>query len=354
MAVGLPLKTTYANGDVYQASDVNDTNGTVNLFQTTLTYSAGKNAIINGGMDIWQRGTSFTNSNGYTADRWYVNRSGGVAGATITQSTDKPTEFQYSLKTQRAAGNTTTNAVDTYYGIESKDSYRFAGKAATLSFYMKVGANFSGSGGSAITVRLLSGTATDAAPFAGSTTVVQTNPAATTSWQRFSITGTFATSITQAFVSIGWVPTGTAGADDSVFITGVQLELGSVATTFSRAGGTIQGELAACQRYYARLGNGSLYSAYAMGNGISTTQSAFVINYPVTLRTTPSAIDYSTLGITDNVAVQAAVTALTLSWSTLNTGYLTATVASGLTQFRPYQLGNQNSVSGFVGFTAEL
>jgi hypothetical protein len=176
----------------------------------------------------------------------------------------------------------------------------------------------------------------------------------TTTWQRFTYTGTVSTASTQLAANFAYVPTGTASTNDYFEITGVQLELGSTATTFSRAGGTIQGELAVCQRYYARLGNGSLYSAYAMGNGISTTQSAFVINYPVTLRTTPSAIDYSTLGITDNVAVQAAVTALTLSWSTLNTGYLTATVASGLTQFRPYQLGNQNSVSGFVGFSAEL
>ena len=43
MAVGLPLKTTYANGDVYSASDVNDTNGTVNLFtSSTLSSQADK------------------------------------------------------------------------------------------------------------------------------------------------------------------------------------------------------------------------------------------------------------------------------------------------------------------------
>ena len=35
MAVGWPTKTTYANGDVYSASDVNDTNGTINLLQTS-------------------------------------------------------------------------------------------------------------------------------------------------------------------------------------------------------------------------------------------------------------------------------------------------------------------------------
>lgn len=35
MAVGFPTKVTYANGDVYSAADVNDTNGTLNLLNPT-------------------------------------------------------------------------------------------------------------------------------------------------------------------------------------------------------------------------------------------------------------------------------------------------------------------------------
>jgi len=81
MATGWPMKTTYADGDVYSAQDVNDITGTINLLtSSTLSYSAGKNAIINGGMDIWQRGTSITGTSGipHTADRWQVTRVGAT------------------------------------------------------------------------------------------------------------------------------------------------------------------------------------------------------------------------------------------------------------------------------------
>ena len=354
MAVGLPLKTTYANGDVYSASDVNDTNGTVNLFtSSTLSYQAGKNAIINGGQDIAQRGTSFTNVNGYATDRWYVNRNGAVAGCTASQSTDVPTGFQFSLKTQRVAGNTGTQSIDMYYGLESKDSYRFRSQTATLSFYAKVGANYSG-GASGLTARILSGTATDASPFSGSTTVATSSPALTTTWTRFTLTGTFGASITQAFVQLGWSPTGVAGADDSVFITGVQLELGSYATTFSRIGGTIQGELAACQRYYQRISAASSFYRLASGLANSTQVAQFVWPNKVTLRTIPSSLDYSNVLITDGASNYTGGT-LALNYSSPDVVGLDYTHGSAtLNSYRPMFLFTNNSASAFVGFSAEL
>jgi hypothetical protein len=46
MAVGLPLKTTYVNGDVFSASDINDTNGTINLVTTFVGCSIRNSAAI--------------------------------------------------------------------------------------------------------------------------------------------------------------------------------------------------------------------------------------------------------------------------------------------------------------------
>jgi hypothetical protein len=349
------MKTTYADGDVYSAQDVNDITGTINLLGSSVAYAAGKNKIINGDYGVWQRGTSFTLTTGsqsFTADRFraLVNFSAGTSTATqqtFTPGTAPVAGYEGRFFHRITCGSTATYAESSQM-IE--DVRSFAGQTITLSFWAKASTGFTT--GTLLAQNFGSGGSSEVTTAGASLTL-------TTSWARYtttinvpSISGK--TIGTSSYLRVYFL-TATATLNNvTIDHWGVQVESGSTATAFQTATGTIQGELSAAQRYYARLGNGSLYSAYAMGNGISTTQSAFVINYPVTLRTTPSAIDYSTLGITDNVAVQAAVTALTLSWSTLNTGYLTATVASGLTQFRPYQLGNQNSVSGFVGFTAEL
>jgi len=76
---------------------------------------------------------------------------------------------------------------------------------------------------------------------------------------------------------------GTSGA--TFYITGVQLEKGSTATSFDyRPIGT---ELALCQRYYFRKATGSL-SAIGVGSYYSTTQIFTMFDLPVQMRATPS------------------------------------------------------------------
>jgi hypothetical protein len=278
MATGWPMKTTYANGDVYSASDVNDTNGTINLLtSSTLSYSAGKNAIINGGMDIWQRGTSITGTSGipYTADRWQVTRVGATGYTTTRQSSDSTLpEIQYCLRAQRDSGNTNTTLLGAFYSVESVNSIPFAGKATTLSFYVRKGANYSGG---ALTVEFSQGTGTDqniiSGGFTGKTNVGTSSVTLTTSWQRVTITGTVATTTTQLGLQFYYTPTGTAGAADYFELTGVQVEYGNVATSFSRTGASIQGELAACQRYLPVFTSFELY-------GYTYATNAQVINVP--------------------------------------------------------------------------
>jgi hypothetical protein len=319
------------------------------------TQNAGKNAIINGGMDIWQRGTSFAGGTvlgAYSADRWGFYRGGAAGGATWSRQTSGLDNIQYSMRLQRDSGNTSTQYVAIWSALENSDSLRFAGKTVTLSFWAKVGANFSGGG--VMTAILNTGTGTNEAPysFTGSVTAISATPSVTTSWQRFTYTATLATSAKQIAVQMLYYPTGTAGANDWLEVTGVQLELGSVATEFLRTGATIQGELAACQRYYQRF-TGTAYGPYALAYATSTTNAYVVMAFQTQMRTSPTVLDYSNLAIDFSGVSASAVSVLAASQGSSAAYGMNATT-TGLTQFRTYDLCNNNSTSGYIGFGAEL
>jgi hypothetical protein len=262
---------------------------------TGLRWQSGynANAVINGGFDIWQRGTSFTANTGYTADRWYKS---AVAGRTYSRQTTSDTTnlptIQYCLRAQRDSGNSATDNIVLSSSLESADAQKFVGQTVTLSFYARKGANFSPSS-SNIIARLYSGTGTDQnveVSYTGSSAVINQSAVLTTTWQRFQYTATVGTTATELAVWFAAVPTGTAGAADYFEITGVQLELGSVASTFKRAkGGTLQGELAACMRYCYKFIEGT---GKSFGTGANYTASIALvgITLPVPMRTTPTLV----------------------------------------------------------------
>ncbi|NBR25894.1 MAG: hypothetical protein EBU08_19360 [Micrococcales bacterium] len=242
------------------------------------SQAAGKNAIINGAFDIWQRGTSGTIAAGsyVAADRWYTYRN--TTGSTFSRQSASLTGFQYSGRIARDSGNTATANIGCGQSIESINSIPFAGQTVVLSFWAKAGANFSATS-SILRVRLLSSTITDQnIVLNGGTTVIDQNVTLTTSWQRFSYTAAVGSTAVTLGNIFSYDPTGTAGAGDNFEVTGVQLELGSVATSFQRAGGTIQGELAACCYYYERLVSDATYTAF--GAGFYTTGSRLFVNVP--------------------------------------------------------------------------
>jgi hypothetical protein len=226
--------------------------------QSSAAVSGGafKNRIINGDFRIWQRGTTFSNPisspNFYTADRWGSNRNSDVSGAVVSRISSGLTGFQYALALQRVAGNTGTESLSLWYTAESSDVYDLAGSLVTLSFWAKTGANYSGG---ALTPIIYSGTGIDQRVynFTGLTFVASVNQTITSTWTRYTLTGTIPSNATEVGIQLTWVPTGTAGADDSVKFAGVQLEKGGSASGFEvRAIGS---ELALCQRYYETLTN---------------------------------------------------------------------------------------------------
>ena len=304
---------------------------------TSYGYAAGKNAIINGNFGVWQRGTSFS-AIGYTADRWYSTTTNA-----ITRSTTAPTGFNYSLNWVTSGSYP---VVANYVELPVTGAKGNFTGTWVMSFYAKAS--------TASTV------STDVSWVDGSSraniVAIATQPnSLTTSWQRFTVPVNFDSSSpvgTSKAIEVNfYIATGGA----TINITGVQLEAGSTATTFQTATGTIQGELAACQRYYIRTSTGNVYGNYSSGLAYSTTNSYSPVRLPVTMRTIPTSVDYSTLALFDGVTFST-VTSLTLSsnQNTTDTALLIPVVASGLTQYRPYFLVNNNSTSGYVGLSAEL
>jgi hypothetical protein len=362
MAVGLPLKTTYANGDVYSASDVNDTNGTVNLFQTsTLSSQAGKNPFINGGFDVWQRGTSVSVAASatatYTGDRFALTTQASQASTVSRQATGDTTNLptiQYCARVQRNASQTGTGAMIFGQSVETTNSIRFAGQAVTLSFYARRGTNYSATS-NILNANIYTGTGTDqsriAASYTGDVQALTSNVTLTTTWQRFTITGTLASSVTELAVVFVSSMTGTAGAADYYEVTGIQLELGSYATTFSRAQGTIQGELAACQRYYFRMNGNGNYQPVGFGYSDSTTVARMYVTTPP-MRVLPTSMDFTNLSIVADAVYNA--TGASIGASSPNMVRVDLTGLSGLTAFRSYALLLRNIADQYLGFSSEL
>jgi hypothetical protein len=321
-------------------------------------FSAGKNKIINGDMNIWQRGTSFnatSAANVYSADRWttYQNGSG-----TFTVSQQAFTagaapvagyESQYFIRNAITTLGTTTAFI---LSQRIEDVRTFAGQTVTVSFWSKsltsLGTSVSltqnfGSGGS------------------GSVTTSGSSITNTTSWQRFSQTITLPsisgkTIGTSSYLELNF--TSSLTANQSIDIWGVQVESGSTATSFQTATGTIQGELAACQRYYYRETIPTTPSRFGWGIVANTTQADITITYPVPMRTFPTALE-QTGTATDYSVITSGSTVTTCSAvpvfgnATTTQSQTTFTVASGLVAGQAC-LGRPANTSAYLGWSAEL
>ena len=317
--------------------------------------AAGKNKILNSDYSIWQRGTSFTTpSYAYTADRWTMDATTAFATSiTVSRQTFTPGtapvagyegQYFFRLVYTKAASQT-----GQFVKQRIEDVRTLAGQTATISFWAKcdaarsIGVSFDqnfGSGGSG-TVSTSAGTAS-----------------ATTAWQRFSYTVSIPsisgkTIGTSSFLELIFTLPNASSTTD---IWGVQLEAGSTATAFQTATGTIQGELAACQRYYWRWTAGTQYAFFNAGSAGSTTSAPILAQHPVTMRTAPSTTaEYSGMRITDAQGNSYTISALTYdaNVNNINTTLINSTT-TGLTQFRFYWLAANGVTTAYVGFSAEL
>ena len=268
-----------------------------------------RNLIINGAMQVAQRGASNTSFTlGYAVDRMYLDQFSATGGTHTYQqlSSDPPVGFRNYLRWQRNSGETATGSMRIYYTGETGASDGIAGNKLTLSFYARAGADYSGGVGAVgLESRIVTGEGTDQtrSGWANGTWTNQVNDiqnnTLTTSWQRFTHTLTSAcgNNVSQHAVRFIWNPTGTAGTNDYIEITGVQLEVGSVATPFEHR--SFGEELAACQRYYWRFGWPSVHGGQpnvGLGFYLNSARVDMAIDLPVTMRTNPSIVANSGTG----------------------------------------------------------
>ena len=258
------------------------------------------NPVLNSAMQVWQRGTSVAiagSAGGYVSDRWYVQSVPTGSAVTVTrQATNDTTNLpfiQYCSRVQRNSGQTATGNIIFSQSMETINSIPFAGKTVTMSFYARAGANYSGAS-NALAVNLISGTGTDqnrgiGTPYTGEAFPINSQSATlTTTLQRFAFTGTVGATATELAFYTFYTPSGTAGANDYFEITGCQIDIGSVALPFRTNGTTLQGELAACQRYYYRAGGSTAYQYFCNSAFLTATATRGVVPLPITMRSAPT------------------------------------------------------------------
>jgi hypothetical protein len=323
-------------------------NDQANLGGAVAPFVAGKNFVINGGMDIWQRGISSASTGGYfTADRWYQVAAGTT---THSQDTDVPTgvNAQYSIKWVTSASS---SYGQWYTALEQANVIPLRGQKVTASAYIK-STGYTG----ALILRADYSTSTDA--IISTTTFISdgaTTGTASTSWVR--VTNTFTVPSNAVGLRLSLIPDTAQASGVTVKMAAVQLELGSVATPFSRSGGSIGGELALCQRYYVRYtGAGAYTTLTGMTYNESTTRTLWMFSPFVPMRIVPTAIEVSALEVFQmTLGTASAITSSDIqSFSSNSVVMARFSVASGLTVGTPTSVRCSNNAAGYFALSAEL
>jgi hypothetical protein len=369
MAIGFPVKDDYVTGDVLTAANMNDLSGTVNTLQST-GNAAGKNKIINGDMTINQRNFTSATAAAYGFDRWRYEFSTGTntySAQTFTPGTAPVAGYEAKNFAQMAISGQSATSAYNILGQRIEDVRTFANQTVTFSFWAKAS-----SGTPSIGLEITQVFGSGGSPSAFVSTPLG-SITTSTSWARYSktvavpsISGkTIGTDANSSFIEANlWLSAGSdhatrassIGINNSTFqIWGVQVEEGPTASEFQTATGTIQGELAACQRYYYRSSSTNAYGAVSSsGYTTSATSANILINLPVAMRVAPTSVDFSTLQIGDVTNSYFTVSAMALNVSTTTTIAACDTTSSGMTASRWAYLRANNSTSGYVGLSAEL
>jgi hypothetical protein len=343
-----------------------------------------RNRIINGAMVIDQRnaGASLAITNSvmtYTVDRWAIFENGSMAFS-AQQSSTAPAGFTNSLlvttATSASAGSTDRSQLEQRIeGLNVSDLGWGTANAKTITLSFWVRSSLTGQFGGA----LQNNNGSRAYPF--SFTI---NSADTFEYKTITIVGdTSGTWLTTNGIGLavifdlgmGSSLLGTAGAWSSsdfrgatgdtklsgtlnatLYLTGVQLEVGSTATSFDyRPYGT---ELQLCQRYYYNIfGTASDFQAFGCGVWLSSTVGKVLIDLPVPLRVVPT-LEAASLRLFDAAAsTTRSATGFSIAYTVTptNKAFIDVSVGSSSASAGDACLAVLNtSTSARVGFSAEL
>lgn len=361
--------TSAAAGQVIQSAVWNnihsDYSTALNMImgQMITTPSNRNIAWMNGGLEIWQKGSGSTASisvaastTAYTADRWYIATDTNQA-STVSAQAGLVDESLLCARVQRNSGQTGTNAMYFAFPLDTDEILRCRGNIVNLSFRVRAGANWSPASGT-LTYRIFSGTGASPAKrggvaYTGDNTVLTGSVNLTTSTVlvQASSSSIFPTGATQAEIQFTWTPVGTAGTNDYFEVDDVQLEVSLSPNTFTLTSYdrlAFQTMLAGCTRFYTKtfpydtapnFGGGSFIdAAIAVVATVSLANAGvfYIFNNP--LRTQPSVQNYGIATASSSAFVginlsasYAAVTSVSAGTKTYTTRINNvATTAAGL------------------------
>jgi hypothetical protein len=373
------MSTVKANA-IIDASGGNT--ATINSMTPTADSLQGfRNRIINGNMRIDQRnaGAAVTANDSYTVDR-FLNQNDTDGTFSAQQDSSAPAGFVNSLKFTTTAADASLAATQRCAIQHRIEGYNVSdlgwgtadAKTVTLSFWVK--STLTGTFGGA----LQNSAANRSYPFSYTISVANT-------WELKSVTvagdtsGTWLTTngiglrvyfglgmgSTYSGTANAWAaadyrsPTGAVSVIGTLnatwYVTGVQLEVGSVATPFERR--DYGRELAMCQRYYYKQQAADANARFATGYNNQTTTAVAMVFFPASMRTAPTALEQS--GTAGDYRLQHQFTSTTCSsvptFSSADVWGATTlfTVASGLTQGQGSFARSVNS-SAYLAWSAEL
>ncbi len=295
-------------------------------------YPSANNFIINGSMDIAQRGTSFAAiaSNGYSLDRWVYAKSGDMVH-TITQDTDVPTGgiFTKSIKLDCTTADAAVDAGDyamIFQRIEGNILKSLFNKTVTLSFWVKA----TKTGTYCIVIRDSAASYSYIAEYTISEsdtweykTVTFTLETTSGTWNAdygqagyiswVLMCGSTRPSTPGSWQSGNYVATSNQvnacdSTDNNFWLTGVMLNEGTVAAPFQPFGGNYISDFIACQRYYEKSYDIATVPGTNTYSGIKVriaSATAYVVGCDFAVRkrvATPTVALYSKVGTADKVS----------------------------------------------------